>query len=699
MLLTIGMIVKNEERFLERCLTGLKPILENVDSELIIADTGSTDKTVEIAKQFTDNVIYFEWTNDFAAARNSTLERAQGLWYMFVDGDEIFVSCDNIIKFFNSGEYKKYNSASFNIRNLLGNGDHYADFSAPRLTKILTNTRFIGKIHETFNTYGAPFKHLADTAEHYGYLYDEENDLQEKFKRNSEALLQKYETEKTDMIYAQLYECFIGQDPEKANHFMEEGLEYCKSHNSIVLTVLYADKMSTAFSEARYEDALEISVQYFGMSKIIRPNELTTDAEILGLKACALYNMNRYFEAIEVFEKFFEIFKLVQKGKLNTYDMFLQTYTVATERNFIPLLGQFTRCCILSGRYNTAAEYLKKLPISKYSDNNDHVATLLGQEIEVIEHFEYDDISKYYKQLNDNGKHVLKALMRDRLYQNENKDIIISALTDISADDEALKAKINIYSKYFNDVELSKEEIYSFAEKYDINDNADIFYIAMDKGFDITPLFDAENFDMKLCVYIAYMSIYRFPNIVDSYSAYNISDGKRLHEVANFFEFCMKTVPIYRCPKKDVFIRLSIERLFDIYAEIGERYVREFGEKDDTPNNIKAAIIAQEIIASRNAKDYKKCFAKMKEAVQTYEGIAAVIEEYQRIVLSEYQAESNNKNADELKKLSVQVKRNIRTLISEGKRSLAQKLLDEYNSINPNDPDVDVLYSKLSYLD
>ena len=89
----------------------------------------------------------------------------------------------------------------------------------------------------------------------------------------------------------------------------------------------------------------------------------------------------------------------------------------------------------------------------------------------------------------------------------------------------------------------------------------------------------------------------------------------------------------------------------------------------------------------------------MKEAVQTYEGIAAVIEEYQRIVLSEYQAESNNKNADELKKLSVQVKRNIRTLISEGKRSLAQKLLDEYNSINPNDPDVDVLYSKLSYLD
>ena len=113
MLLTIGMIVKNEEKYLEQCLSGLKPILDNVDSELIIADTGSTDRTVEIAKQFTDNVFFFEWINDFAAARNSTLEKARGEWYMFVDGDEVFQSCDEIIKFFNSGEYKKYNSASF----------------------------------------------------------------------------------------------------------------------------------------------------------------------------------------------------------------------------------------------------------------------------------------------------------------------------------------------------------------------------------------------------------------------------------------------------------------------------------------------------------------------------------------------------------------------------------------------------------
>ena len=117
MLLTIGMIVKNEEKYLRQCLTALQPILNSIDSELIIVDTGSTDSTVEIAREFTDKVLFFEWVNDFSAARNYGLERAQGEWFMAVDADEIFMGCDDIIGFFRSGEYRDYNSASFSVRN------------------------------------------------------------------------------------------------------------------------------------------------------------------------------------------------------------------------------------------------------------------------------------------------------------------------------------------------------------------------------------------------------------------------------------------------------------------------------------------------------------------------------------------------------------------------------------------------------
>jgi cellulose synthase/poly-beta-1,6-N-acetylglucosamine synthase-like glycosyltransferase len=57
--LTIGLIVKNEEKTLDRCLSSLQPLMQAVESELIITDTGSTDRTVEIAKKYTDHIIQF----------------------------------------------------------------------------------------------------------------------------------------------------------------------------------------------------------------------------------------------------------------------------------------------------------------------------------------------------------------------------------------------------------------------------------------------------------------------------------------------------------------------------------------------------------------------------------------------------------------------------------------------------------------
>lgn len=60
------MIVKNEEEVLRQCLDSVNNLCE----EIIIVDTGSTDKTKEIAREYTDKVIDFKWIDDFSAARN-----------------------------------------------------------------------------------------------------------------------------------------------------------------------------------------------------------------------------------------------------------------------------------------------------------------------------------------------------------------------------------------------------------------------------------------------------------------------------------------------------------------------------------------------------------------------------------------------------------------------------------------------------
>lgn len=64
--ISLCMIVKNEEQALPKCLESIKDIVD----EIIIIDTGSTDRTKELAKKFTDKIYDFEWINDFGAARN-----------------------------------------------------------------------------------------------------------------------------------------------------------------------------------------------------------------------------------------------------------------------------------------------------------------------------------------------------------------------------------------------------------------------------------------------------------------------------------------------------------------------------------------------------------------------------------------------------------------------------------------------------
>jgi len=83
-LISLCMIVKNEEEFLDRCLLSVHKWVD----EIIIVDTGSTDRTKEIALSFTDTVYDFQWINDFAAARNEALKHATGQWILNLDADE-----------------------------------------------------------------------------------------------------------------------------------------------------------------------------------------------------------------------------------------------------------------------------------------------------------------------------------------------------------------------------------------------------------------------------------------------------------------------------------------------------------------------------------------------------------------------------------------------------------------------------------
>ena len=84
--LSLCMIVKNEEQNLPLCIAPLKPVLD----EIIVADTGSTDRTREIAARLGARVFDFPWGDDFSAARNESIRRATGDYILWLDGDDRF---------------------------------------------------------------------------------------------------------------------------------------------------------------------------------------------------------------------------------------------------------------------------------------------------------------------------------------------------------------------------------------------------------------------------------------------------------------------------------------------------------------------------------------------------------------------------------------------------------------------------------
>jgi len=89
--ISLCMIMKNEAKVLERCLAGVRGLVD----EIIIADTGSTDSSIEIAKSLGADVFSIPWDDDFSAARNAPIERAKGDWILILDPDEVLSPRDH----------------------------------------------------------------------------------------------------------------------------------------------------------------------------------------------------------------------------------------------------------------------------------------------------------------------------------------------------------------------------------------------------------------------------------------------------------------------------------------------------------------------------------------------------------------------------------------------------------------------------
>lgn len=219
-LLTIGVPVSNQIGTIRRCLDGIKPILDALPSELLVVDTGSTDGTVEVCREYGARVVEFPWINDMSAARNTGIRAAKGSWFMSIDDDEWFEDTSEIIRFFKSGLYKKFNMGLYNQRNYLNkNMTNVSEFPTPRLGKLTPELHFEGRIHDALMQ-EKPLKqaYISSVANHLGFAQDDKEAARAKVRRNVMILKREVVEHPEDMRFAnQLLKEYSVADQKRAS--------------------------------------------------------------------------------------------------------------------------------------------------------------------------------------------------------------------------------------------------------------------------------------------------------------------------------------------------------------------------------------------------------------------------------------------------------------------------------------------------
>jgi tetratricopeptide (TPR) repeat protein len=191
------MIVRDEEEMLPRCLESVKDYVD----EIVIVDTGSVDRTIEIARSYGARVFEQEWTGSFADARNRSFDEATGDWLMFLDADEVLVAEDApLLRELTTRTWRE----AFDLTEISFTGDledgTAVTHNALRMFRNRPQYRFDGRLHEQIaNKLPALPERIESVPvriEHYGYL-GRVRDAKAKSRRNVE-LLEKQMAEGVD---------------------------------------------------------------------------------------------------------------------------------------------------------------------------------------------------------------------------------------------------------------------------------------------------------------------------------------------------------------------------------------------------------------------------------------------------------------------------------------------------------------------
>ncbi len=296
--LSVCMIVKNEERFLAQCLESIK----DVASEIIIVDTGSTDRTMEIAREYGAKVFEHPWQKDFSLHRNQSIGYATGDWILQIDADEELVAESraellNLIT--NAPEH--INGYAVVIQDYFQDGRKNFSFNFPRIFRNGVGVRYIGIVHNQVDIPGV-VDFSSVRLNHYGYDLDRKTMLR-KYKRSVD-LLRKVVREQPDSAEAWYYLTNAYSQYHRHEKCIEAAgrvLEIVQNEPNppIMLVGIYFPYITSLAALKRFDEALEVAWKALEV--------YPENVDVYYCLARIKYIQHQFVEAIEYGEKYFEL--------------------------------------------------------------------------------------------------------------------------------------------------------------------------------------------------------------------------------------------------------------------------------------------------------------------------------------------------------------------------------------------------------
>lgn len=683
--LSIGLIVKDEEMCLEKCLQSLQPMLCQIPSELIIVDTGSTDATPEIARKYTEKFYQFAWCNNFAKARNFVLEKSSGEWFMQIDADESFEKTDSIIQFFLTSESDHYNDASIIVRNYFSfSKENYIDFYLGRMFRRKKGRVYEGSIHECVPQIG-PVKYFDEYVNHFGYVKTQEN---KKSMRNLPPLLEEIKKFPEDIrLQYQLVQEYVNlEEKDKAEKLCKRIL-YGKINNKNDVFVTYAANMlmEMYLNDSKFKEVVEEGKHYLNLKLDTRPEKLN----ILNKITNALARLDNEPESEKYFNEYFLLLKYFQKkidqgetGIVSRSESFRADIQELKKYQWIQVLEKY-------GKYKKALDQLLEL---KGILGKKYFEDVLKFWIKAVkETGDKEALYRYYKEAGldeqKKKKFIYEISMsiwdRDELLARE----IGECLTEIKDEEFGLVQKVLIDE--FEKKTIPVEVLNTLCQKIPIESRYHrILFLTLKYGGDITPFIDRCSYEM----------LYIIANLVANKNLkikeLLLSDKIKISSEASIFQQLFYSLLIENLLHDPNLVPTQVKELFEkfilsAYLAIKELYnpnLLNLIHCKFLPGRECFIIYGMEGLKSREKGDLKQFLKYIKEGIHFYPSMTEVVKLLTQDIKKEIEEKEEAKK--EFNEYGRKVKSAIVDLIKDGKIKDAKEIISAYEKINPLDSDI-----------